>query len=198
MTSKETNALLGNSLPLPETDEEDFNGEDALHEYWKVSILTYIGTDYFKQNYLNVKNEILTSYSLKEKKLLCYSILEKVSNIYEWEFPVELDLYNMDEIIEVFEFLEFIEYDHENFVCDCWLYNDEYLNTMTLTQYCKSFPKNIISIIEEQIDTNSFNELITIFLRTYNKVEIIEWFSRISEKLHSTIKLRNLEIRGIE
>jgi len=196
MTSEQENkTLLGNSISLPEMDEEEHDQESVLHDYWFLTIYNCIGKFDFKQNYLVVKNDILDSCSTEDQSLFCYKLLDRITEVYGWEFPENLEINTIESIKEFYSFLEFLEYDHEKFLCDVWVFLDPDLTNTTIDDFCKESIKSIISEIEEQIDANSFNELITIFLRTYNKEGILEWFSIMSNKIRSSILIRILEAR---
>ncbi len=190
--------LLGNSIPMPEADMDDNESEindevEALHCYWYNVMLDNLGIKDFKPNYLSVKNQILNECSLNDQRELCKRILQKIKLIYGFVFYKTIDFNNPDEIQEFFDFIEFLEYDNEKFITDVWMFLDTNLSGLSIEEFCKRNSNQIINEIEEQIDSNSFNELITIFLRTYNKSNIIEWFLKKSEDNKTTILLRMME-----
>ena len=82
------------------------------------------------------------------------------------------------------------EYDHEEFILDIWQYLKPETNLKSFQNYCEQNGNKIISEIEEQLDTKAFPKLITDFLRTYNKDDMIQWFCDRSERLNTTILLR--------
>lgn len=191
--------LLGNSIPLPEEDLDDKKSDmedqiSALHNYWFASILNNIGEYEFKQNYLSSINEIINKCSIEDQREFCNEILKKIVEIYNFEFPDKIDLNSTNDIKVFYDFLEFLEYDYNNFISNVWLS----LNINLLTINFKNYVINnnqIINSIEQEIKTIDVNQIIKIFLRTYDKDNILLWFIQSSIKIESFIKMKYLEFK---
>jgi len=189
---QEDKILLGNSIQIPEVDVDENRDDEmdpiaALKGYWQSILLDNIGKDVFKQNYLNVRIDIQTHCSLDEQRRLCYAILDRISEVYDFEFGNELSLNNFNEINEVYKFLEFLEYDNEDFICNIWLFlGDSFLEK-------KINIDNIIKEIEDQVDQGDYSQIISIFLRTNNKSSLYDWFIKKSDDISTLIKLKILE-----
>ena len=201
--------LLGESIPLPEEDSDtnrddvNFqyhiytegieNQEDALREYRFITVLNNIKTLEFKQNYLSVINNIKTDYTLREQILFCDRILEKVEEKYNFVFPQNKEIFNLEDINDVYTFLEFLEFDCESFIVNVWRFLDTNLKGIDIERYCTDNIKRIIQEIERQTETCILSELIIQFLRTYNKEGIIQWFSEMTNRLKSLVILKFIE-----
>jgi len=209
MNTNSKKILLGNSLSIPEEDEVNtgeyffkkyntvnsdldkdvLNDMSALFSYYFSEILNYIGNDKFKLNYLMVKNEIKKECSIKIQRRLCFAILEKINEIYNFEFPENLDLLNQDNIDDFLKFIEFLEYDNEKFILSIWTFLDTTLSLDTIKSYCANNKENIITEVEENVQTNNFSPYIKIFLLNYEKEYFIKWFIKCSIKCKSMILL---------
>ncbi len=195
---QENKILLGNSIPIPEidTDNELEDQIDSLHSYWFAIILNSINTNNFKQNYLCVINDIINNCSFEEQKEFCNKILEKISEIYNFEFP-EIINFNNTLIKDFYYFLEFLEYNYDKFILNIWIFlSIKNIKKLSIEEYCKQNSDQIIKKIEEQIGSNFFNWFIITFLRTYNKDELMNWFLKSSQKIKTIIKLKFLKMKG--
>jgi len=195
---QENKILLGNSIPIPEidTDNELEDQIDSLHSYWFAIILNSINTNNFKQNYLCVINDIINNCSFEEQKEFCNKILEKISEIYNFEFP-EIINFNNTLIKDFYYFLEFLEYNYDKFILNISIFlSIKNIKKLSIEEYCKQNSDQIIKKIEEQIGSNFFNWFIITFLRTYNKDELMNWFLKSSQKIKTIIKLKFLKMKG--
>jgi len=202
--------LLGDSIPLPEVDVDesgievnpDFHTyisniesqEDALREYEFETILDNIGKVDFKENYLEVINSI-KGHTVREQILLCEKIIDKVEEVYDFVFPQNIKLYDFNDVNDVYNFIEFVEYDFEDFVADVWKFFGTELKKINIEDFCKKKSNEIIKEIEDQIGSHTLNQMVTIFLRTYNKDDLIEWFIEATERTKMFIVLKNFEKR---
>ena len=203
--------LLGHSIPLPEEEPDDNRGdvdfqyhiytegiefqEDALREYRFITVLDNIKTPEFKQNYLSVINSIKSEYTLREQILFCERILEKIEEVYNFVFPQNVKLYDSEDVNNVYAFLEFLEFNCENFVVDVWQFLDTNLRDLNIERYCKDNIKGIIQEVERQVETHVLHEMTSQFLRTYNKEGMTEWFSEMTKRSRSLIILRVIEMK---
>ena len=193
--------LLGNSIREPEVDYDSAEvesqlgypvEEEALREYYDVTITDNIGKPDFRQNYLSVSN-FVKEFQIKNQQLLANSIMNQIKTVYDYTPSVTHDVDSYDEINEVYQLLEFIEYNHENFIVEVWSFLKPEVNSFQVEKYCEQNKQKIISEIEEQLDSRYFPWLIANFLRTYNKNDIIVWFCEKSIKLRGLILLSIIE-----
>ena len=191
--------LLGNSIELPEMDLDDLMvqseygrpvEEEALREFYFITITDNIGAEDFKENYLSAINIIRRDYQLDIHKDLCYAILKQIKQVYDYE-PLEyVDVDTDNEVINILELLQFIEYDNEEFILGVWEFLKPETNLKSFENYCEQNGNKIIFEIEEQLDTKAFPKLIADFLRTYNKDDMIQWFCERSNRLNTEIQVK--------
>ncbi len=194
---RDLQVLLGNSIEEPEVDYDDADVESevgypveetALKEYYYITIIDHIGKPDFREHYLAVIR-FVQQYSVTHQTLLANSILKQIEEVYDHIPSINFDSDNYDEINEVYKFIEFIEYDHEDFIIEVWSFLNPEANSFQVEKYCEQNKHKIISEIEEQLSSRFFPWLIADFLRTYNKDNIIEWFCEKSKNLRSLILL---------
>ena len=197
MIDQDEKILLGNSIPLPEvdiSDEDDLdNSEEALRGYWFATILNRIGNDDFKYNYLAVISDIKNESPIEEQKRFCYTILEKIEEVYNFEFPMLLEFDNISQIYNLYEFLEFISYDYDKFILKIWKYIEYNKFPKDLKKFCKDNLKDIINQIDEQATLGVYSNLISIFLKSYNKEDMIKWFYESTKEVQSQIMINKLK-----
>jgi hypothetical protein len=128
-------------------------------------------------------------YGFKDLQELCEEILRYVKERYDFIFPETVKVENSEDTKEVLEFIKFLEYNNEEFITNVWKYLKPETISFQFKKYCEQNGNKIISEIEEQSDTRSYPKLISDFLRTYNKDDMIEWFCEQSERLNTTILL---------
>jgi len=194
METNEIKILLGNSIEEAEVDmdakreERDFPyQESALEDYYFSMIINNIGKEEFKENYLIAKSNII-NYSTKDKIKLSVYIINQINEVYDFELPKYLYPVNKEEIIILFEFLEFLEYDNRSFITEIWYYIDVEKIT-NIDKICIEKEDKIMLEIEEQLDVQYFSKMTTYFLRTYTKDKLIKWFCEKSKKLKTAILL---------
>jgi len=194
---RDLKVLLGNSIEEPEVDYDDAEVESevgypveetALREYYYVTITDHIGKVEFREHYLSVIR-FAQQYPLTSQILLANSILEQIEKVYDHIPSISFDPNSYEEMNEVYKFIEFIEYDHEDFIVEVWSFLNPEINSFQIEKYCEQNKYKIISEIEEQLKSRFFPWLITDFLRTYNKDNIIEWFCERSKNLRTLIFL---------
>lgn len=193
--------LLGNSIEEPEMDYDDAEvnsqiglpvEEQALIEYFYTTITDNIAKKDFKEEYLSVKPDI-DQYSDKQKQVLAESILKKIKEEYDYQPSVDVEMTSNTEIDGVLEFIEFLEYDHEDFIVEIWSFLKLDSNSSSLEKFCEQNQDKIILEIEEYLTTRELPWMIADFLRTYNKENIISWFCEKSRNLRSSIILKLIE-----
>jgi len=189
--------LLGNSIEEEEVDYDNADvaselgypvEEEALKEYYYVTITDNIGKPDFREHYLSVIR-FAQQYPVESQQVLVNSILEQIQTVYDFEPSRNFTPINYDEINEVYKFIEFLEYDNEDFIVEIWSFLKPEADSLQLEKYCEQNKHKIIFEIEEQLDSRFFPWLIADFLRTNNKENIIEWFCEKSINLRSLILL---------
>ena len=176
--------LLGASIIDPEADQNDQEDSDyianeAIFESRSVDILDSIGSYEFKNIYRTLINDIKLQI-FDDQKIFFNSVLAKISEVYDFEFSVKMDIYDIEELNNLYSFLEFIEYNNIDFITSVWKFLDVDLSKINIEKYCLKNKELIIKEIDEQIETNLLDEKSILFLRTYYKID--EWFCRNSEK----------------
>jgi hypothetical protein len=189
--------LLGNSIPLPEQDlDEDlinsdaYDGNIALQEYWFVTVINSINTSSFKNNYHTVINDIKLDVDIKDQIDFCSYILMKIVDEYDFEFPEKPVVKTKEDVQDVYKFLEFIEYDNENFLVSVWRNIKVDLASKRLSQVCLENMDAIIFEIDDQSSLQTYSELVSIFLRTYLKDDLFRWFCNQTKSQETTITAR--------
>lgn len=193
--------LLGNSIEEPEVDYDDAEvsselghpvEEDALMEYFYITITRNIGKADFREEYLSVYPDVMR-YSTEKKQVLAESILKQIKQVYDYTPSRIVDTNSEIEINNVLKFIEFIEYDHEDFIIEVWTFLNPETNSFQVEKYCEQNKIKIISEIEEQLTSREFPWMIADFLRTYNKEDITTWFCEKSKRLRSAILLKLIQ-----
>jgi len=190
--------LLGNSIELPEDDMDENRTKiddqiDSLNGYWETTILDSIGTKNFKENYNTVIGDIIEYVPLEEQIAFCYTILEKIYEVYDFELSEKIDIQTKQSVLNLYDFLKFLEFDHEDFVLSVWAFIKTDESTESLLEACLDNEDNIMKEVEEQLETSVYPELISIFLRTYIKERFIQWFCNSTMRYEAEIKIRMME-----
>jgi len=186
--------LAGSSLPLPEDDDPDIAllNYEASTEYDGMELVNAIDTEEFKSIYILTINK-LKQTSIMDQRRLCLGILAKVKKVYDFEFLPHPALDNQIQMNDVYDLLKFLNYDYTSFFGDVWRYLNADLRKINLESFCNINADKIINEIEEQLKSRDMSEMVSLFLRTYNKEDLIKWFIRSTEKQKMLILLRSLE-----
>lgn len=157
----------------------------ASNNYDFIQLVNSIGTPEFKPIYENIMNN---EYSIIERHNLAIEILDKVKDVYN----IELTLSNtpsVQEIADVFKFIKFLEYGYVSFIADVWKFMNVDLRS-DIRIFCIANTEKIMKMIDEQIKTHFLPEIISNFLRTYNKGDMINLFIKLTEKVKMMIVLK--------
>ena len=201
MSDKSQELLLGNSVQPPERldEDEDQNGmirnETAVFESSVTDIVDHVGHPDFKFIYWDLNNDI-KQQPFKRKRRFVVEMLEKISEVYDFEFFAKPETDTDYEIEQIMLFIEFLEYDNYRFLSYVWKFLNQDLQTLDIEKYCNSNAMKIIKETEEQLETHPQTESITNFLRTYYKEKFIEWFVKNTENAKIMIILEILESEG--
>jgi len=201
MSDKSQELLLGNSVqpPVRLDEDEDQNGmirnEMAVFESSVTDIVDHVGHPDFKFIYWDLNNDI-KQQPFKRKRRFVVEMLEKISEVYDFEFFAKPETDTDYEIEQIMLFIEFLEYDNYRFLSYVWKFLNQDLQTLDIEKYCNSNAMKIIKETEEQLETHPQTESITNFLRTYYKEKFIEWFVKNTENAKIMIILEILESEG--
>jgi len=194
---RDLKVMLGNSIREDEVDYDDAEvasqlgypvEEEALREYYYVTITDAIGKPDFREDYLAVI-KFVQQFELESQQMLSESIMNQIKQVYDFVPSRKYPAINHEEIYEIYKFIEFIEYDHQDFIVEVWSFLNPETNSLQVEKYCEQNKHKIISEIEEQLKSQFFPWLITDFLRTNNKENLIQWFCEKSINLRSSILL---------
>lgn len=180
MSEKSQEMLLYTLVEPPEfdADEEEIEAryKDAFYQSSKIDIQDQLNTDDFKDTWLVLKSDIQNE-TIKLQRIFSEQTLDKIFEIYDFSFPAKILLDTQYEINDFYEFLEFLEYKNVNFISNVWqLLKPVNLMRFDVEGFCKQNYAKVIREIEEQLEVHPQSELISLFLRTYYKEKIIEWF----------------------
>ncbi len=195
MSEEGIKALLG-TIEEPESEEysekDIFEKKDAeetaFERYDFIDLLNCIGKPEFKNEYMLFNDE---KYIFEKRRNFAREILEKINDVYDIEYTLT-DQPSTEDVDNVFKFLEFLEYDYINFISDVWKFMDVDLRS-DIRDFCMRNAEKIIKIIDDQIDSHYLSPLIAIFLRTYNKDDMIMMFIKMTENARMLIVLKNTE-----
>jgi len=186
--------LAGSSLPLPEQDDPDIVllNQEASVKFDETELIDAIGTLEFKETYTMVING-LRQLPIIDQKELCLNILNKIKEVYEYSFLPYPKLENQIDFNNVYDLIKFLNFDHIDFFGDVWRYLKTDLKTTNIKQFCEKNSDLIIIEIEDQLNSIDLSEMVSLFLRTYNKSNLISWFIEATEKNKMLIYLRIME-----
>jgi len=178
--------LLGNSIPLPEEDlDEYYDGqieEEALFGYYYDSILQAIGTPQFQSVYEVSIKEILLQ-PIENQIQVCVHILNKFEEVYDFTFPYKFNTESSEFTTNVYQFIEFIEYNNEYFILEIWKQIGGF------KEPCEMSFGPILKAIEMNLKNFKKNGIIFEFLRTNKRQNLIKWFCEATKKHNTSIKI---------
>ena len=101
--TEEQKILLGNSVTPPEIDLDDAavesevglpTEESALMQYYFESISGSIGKSDFKQEFLAVKNQVISDYDLRQQRVLADAKFQKYTTMNQLKTLILMTLKN--------------------------------------------------------------------------------------------------------
>lgn len=186
--------LIGNSIPLPEMDDEEFDNqiEYAEIDADSATLIDNFGNEEFKYIYLNLYNEI-RSLEIEKLRELCYKFIEKIKEYYDFEFTPIVTFDSSETIEKFLKFVEFIEFDYIDFFAKIIHGLDFNLLRKNLDKFIVFYWDKINLSINSLISTNDINEMITLFFRTNNKENIFKFIRDRLSKDKMIIILKDLE-----
>jgi hypothetical protein len=183
--------LVGNSMHLMETDDEDdIENPEEIADI--TDIVDHLNKPDFKFIYYNLYNEIMF-LDFDRKRELCQKLELKFSEIYDFEFTPKLTFDSDDDLNLFLKFIEFIEFDYIDFIAKIITGLDFDLLRKSIDQFLNNNFENIYEKINKQLKNEIDFKLISIFFRTNNKEGIREFISSVLSKDKMLIILKSME-----
>ncbi len=197
MSEKSQEMLLYTLVEPPEfdADEEEIEARyrDAFYQSSKIDIQDQLNTADFKDTWLILKDDI-QSETINRQRIFSEQTLDKIFEIYDYSFPDTISLDTQLEINDFYEFLEFIEYKNENFITGVWRFlKPVNLMRFDVEGFCKQNSDKLIREIDEQLEIHPQSGMINLFLRTYYKEKIVQWFIDRTERYKINITIQIFE-----
>jgi len=192
---------LSSMIPIELLDDDDdlTPSEDVGNhfvQYEFIDLLENIGQEEFKETYLNFISDI-KNQSFSNQRVLCNHIINKVQEVYNFEFPEKINIYSESDINDIFRFIEFLEYDNIDFLLDVLKgFNVDFLKVDPY-EFCKDNQNEVI----RQINFYDKYNIPSIFINLYETLEnniIINIISRMISKneglITNELKMKKLQI----
>jgi hypothetical protein len=190
--------LIGDSTPLMEVDDEEsssLNDElitDAEINADFVDLVDHVGKEEFKEIFLNLYDELIL-IDIENQRYLCEQLLNKISEIYEFEFTPLITFDDETDIKIFFKFISFLEFDYIDFFAKVIsgleldiLKKDV---NLFLTMNWNTISNLLVTISEKEINS----ELISNFFRTYNREGTYEFMRSRLDKDKMLVILKVME-----
>jgi hypothetical protein len=201
MSDKSEKLLMGLTFESPEMDSDQEDLDQMFDHANLVSATTDILDNIGKKDFeftWQTQFEYIKNQPLTEHIRFAEAILEKVFEIYEYQFPEKIYFVNKKQIEECYDFIKFLEYNNTNFLSIiCRVLKIDILKT-DIEIYCKKNDMKIIQEVEEQVGIYQQPELISIFLRTNQKEDFIKWFTKQLKQNKLEIAEKLLESEGMK
>ena len=198
--SEKSQEMLLNTLVEPpgfDADEEEIEMryKNAFYQSSKIDIQDHLNTNDFKDIWLILRSDIQNE-TIKLQRIFSEQTLDKIFEIYDYSFPDKISLDTQLEIDDFYRFLEFLEYNNENFIACVWRFlNPVNLMRFDIEGFCKKNSNEVICEIEEQLEVHPQSKMIKIFIRTYYKDKMIDWFVNRTNRYKINITIKNFEGR---
>jgi hypothetical protein len=180
MSEKAQEVLLGMLVEPPEFDADEDDLEEryseAFYESSKINIHEVLKTKDFKNTWLVLKIDIQNK-SLEKQRIFVEQTIDKILEVYDYSFSINISVNTQEEINLFYEFLEFLEYDNEQFLISVWSFlTKENILNIDISDFSQKNKNLVIKEIEEQLEIHPQNELITLFLRSCPEDILLDWF----------------------
>lgn len=167
--------------------------DDALTQYEFIDLIETIGTLNFKETYFNIIDSI-KNQSIENQKILCNHIIDKVQEVYNFDFPEKININGLSDINQIYDFIKFLEFDNiELFINVLREYNVDF-HIIDVKDFCLENRDKIINKIElhgkELIDPIFYNLVITLMNDILIEV-IIKMIAKNSNVISNEIKIKN-------
>lgn len=171
--------LYGESQEILEVDqdEQEDRSVNALNSYDTYIFTESIGTPEFKTNYFLFINEIKL-YDIRDLKDVCFRVLDKVEEVYEFNFSENPNFNILEERMYLFDFIKFLEFDNVDFLSD--LYNNLNITLIgfDVDDYIDKNSKKILFTIQSMNQIYTYNPFILDFILNYNKSTFMKWIKK--------------------
>lgn len=188
--------LIGRSIPLDEVDDDESNLDDLIPiaeiEADFADIISHLGTEDFKFIFLNLYDEIM-NLPFEKKRELCQKLTDKIFEVYNFEFSPLLTFDEEKDIDEFFKFIEFLEYDYLDIIAEIISGLDIDLLKKDTNKFLRQNIYKIYNNINKLIINKKINVLISIFLRTNNKEELLSFLESRMNRDKMLIILTSLQ-----
>lgn len=192
---------------LCDTIDPEDSGDEGSETQYEIGMLysdmydlseipTYFGTPDFMSIYLSSIDSIKIQY-IKNQATLCMKLLDKIYEIYEYDFPETPTLNSQSDLNRVYDLVEFLEFDNEQFLINVWKsFNIKNLVKLDLDIFFYGNKDNINKLLE-QITNNSLlydkNSLINKFLNSCYKEALTKIFIKMTRRFKVEITSKLLE-----
>ncbi len=191
--SKLTETIL-TDMEMPELDLDDVATEPMSQNskrYDAHNIVETIKTKDFKDIYMVAIND-MKDESFIAQQTLCLQIIDQILIKYDYTFPVKREIYNLEDVNNVYKFLEYLEFDCVKLLKRLWKYLNIDLREVDIDKYCDDNSMKIMGELEEQIEMIEEPQMISEFLRTYDKKNFIQFIKEKSKVFRTEILIYNL------
>ena len=190
------NILFGGTSYISELDpeENEERAEESEDQYIRYAISETIGTEEFEETVLALGNDLLAQ-DITGLKDAYTAMAEKIYEVYDYEHPEDIQTSDRNELINYFEFVKFIEYNNVDLFSSIWyeILNDQQsLVSLNIAEFCLDNRDEILSLIENEIESYTYNHIITKFLMYYPSDDLIKWFIGQSIKSRFNILFNNV------
>lgn len=196
MSENSQQILCGSSfIPMDELDQDLEMievAQDAVIESSAVDLLDNMGKPDFKFIYWDLIRDIKVA-SFNFQRRFIENFLEKMEEVYDFIFPYKVDLDTELDLAEMYEFVQFLEFENSSFIVSVWKQIGSDIFKIDIESFCKNNSQKIINESEKQLDSFDFNKKINLFLRTYYKEGFIKWFVENTKPIKEEIKLTQLQ-----
>lgn len=167
-------------------DDEDTENpiDDPEVESDCVDLLEHIGKEEFKNIYLNVIFN-LKQQPLEKQITLCNNILLKIEQVHDFTFMRKLHIASRSDISKVYKLIEFIEFNNLRLLVELLYGLIEDVRNINV----RKFYEDNWTTIQNRLQSIMTSELVTEFVRTNNKENLISFLSNTTEK-------KRIEITG--
>jgi len=171
-------------------------GSQYANMYDLLDLHTHFGEDDFQSIYMSSINDI-KEQNIKNQATLCLRLLEKIYEIYEYEFPESPVLNSQSDLNEVYNLVEFLEFNNEQFLVGVWSgLKVKNLVKLDLDIYFYGNKDNILKLLE-QITNNSLlyknDSLVNKFLNSCYKEALTRIFIKMTRRLKIEITSKLME-----
>ena len=161
--------------------------ENAQTEAIFIDVIEAIGEEDFKHVFTNVISDIRKT-PIKKQIELCYRIIDKINEVYNFEFYREVDIKNESQVEDIYSLVSFIEFNNIDFLER--LLDGFVIDIMKLD--VPNFLNDNWKDLEKRIYSLPTIGFISSFLRTNTKDNVISFLLKEIEKSKTELAIRFL------